>query len=296
MKHGRLPLTALRSFEAAGRHLSFTLAAEELFVSQAAISRQIRELEGLLGHELFERRHRQVLLTERGQALLSLLSASFDQMAARLEEIRAAPADKPLRISVEPSFAACWLVPRLNRFRSLHPEIDIMILSEARMISFRPGEAELGIRWASAGGDWPRMQAALLVKAVMSPVLAPALLPSHPAPRDLLAQTLLHEEKRSYWQAWFQAAGLADVPPQPGPLFTGTNLALDAAARGHGVALGDNVLVEDRLRGGELVQPFDISIPCGAYWLAAPDFSRLSPAAQRFCDWLLGEFGAQAVG
>jgi LysR family glycine cleavage system transcriptional activator len=292
MKRGRLPLTALRSFEAAGRHQSFTLAAEELFVSQAAISRQIRELEELLGHDLFLRRHRQVALTERGQALLGLLTESFDNMARILEEIRAAPPDKPLKISVEPSFAACWLVPRLNSFRETHPEIEVMIVSEARMIEFRNGEAEIGIRWSGAASTWPRMQAALLKKAVMSPVLCPSLLApgAPPAPADLLGLTLLHEEKRSYWQQWFIAAGLADVPPQPGPLFAGTSLALDAAARGHGVALGDNVLVEDMLREGDLVQPFAASIPCGAYWLVAPDFARLSPAARIFSDWLKAAF------
>ncbi len=293
MKRGRLPLTALRSFEAAGRHQSFTLAAAELFVSQAAISRQIRELEDLLGHDLFLRRHRQVVLTERGQALLGQLMESFDNIARSLEDIRAAPSDRALQISVEPSFAACWLVPRLNRFREAFPEIEVMIVSEARMIEFRAGEAEIGIRWSGAASAWPRMQAAPLAKAVMSPVLSPALLapggvPLTPA--DLLEHTLLHEEKRSYWQQWFIAAGLADIPPQPGPLFTGASLALDAAVRGHGVALGDNVLVEDSLLTGELVQPFETSIPCGAYWLVAPDFSRLSPAAATFAGWLKTQF------
>ncbi len=298
MKRGRLPLTALRSFEAAGRHQSFTLAAEELFVSQAAISRQIRELEELLGHDLFLRRHRQVVLTERGQALLGLLTDSFDNMSRILEEIRAAPPDKPLRISVEPSFAACWLVPRLNRFRETFPGIEVMIVSEARMIEFRAGEAEIGIRWSGAASAWPRMQAKLLMRAVMSPVLSPALLAPDgppPTPADLLEHTLLHEEKRSYWQHWFTAAGLVDVPPQPGPLFAGTSLALDAAARGHGVALGDNVLVEDMLRTGELAQPFETAIPCGAYWLVAPDFERLSPAARVFSDWLQAAFAASKI-
>ncbi|GAN81092.1 LysR substrate-binding domain-containing protein [Acidocella aminolytica] len=293
MKRGRLPLTALRSFEAAGRHQSFTLAAEELFVSQAAISRQIRELEEMLGHDLFVRRHRQVVLTERGQTLLNLLTESFDDISRILEDIRAAPPDKPLQISVEPSFAACWLIPRLNRFRETYPDIEVMIVSEARMIEFRAGEAEIGIRWSGSASSWPRMQAALLVKAVMSPVLSPTLLPQDGTPltpSDLLALPLLHEEKRSYWQQWFVAAGLPDVPPQPGPLFAGTSLALDAAARGHGVALGDNVLVEDMLRIGDLVQPFETSIPCGAYWLVAPNFDRLSPAAKVFSDWLKAEF------
>ncbi len=293
MKRGRLPLTALRSFEAAGRHQSFTLAAAELLVSQAAISRQVRELEEMLGHDLFLRRHRQVVLTERGQALLGRLTQSFDDMSRILEDIRAAPPDKPLQISVEPSFAACWLVPRLNNFRETYPDIEVMIVSETRMIEFRSGEAEIGIRWSGEASSWPRMQAKLLTKAMMSPVLSPDLLGASSAPltpRGLLDHTLLHEEKRSYWQQWFVAAGLADIPPQPGPLFAGTSLALDAAARGHGVALGDNVLVEDMLATGELVQPFATAIPCGAYWLVAPHFEHLSPAARIFADWLMAAF------
>lgn len=293
MKRGRLPLTALRSFEAAGRHQSFTKAAEELFVSQAAISRQVRELEELLGHDLFERRHRQAVLTERGQTLLTRLSASFDEMSQTLEAIRATPPDKPLRITVEPSFAACWLIPRLTRFRAAHPEIEVMILSEAVISQFRAGEAEIGIRWSGQANTWPRIQAEMLSKAVMSPVLAPSLLPKGKArlqPADLLKLTLLHEEKRSYWQSWFDAAGLRDIPPQPGPIFAGTSLMLDAAARGQGVALGDDVLIADMLETGDLIQPFEVSIPCGGYWLVARDFARLSPAARIFTDWLRAEF------
>src|SRR5690242_259680 len=127
MKRGRLPLTALRSFEVAGRLESFTLAAEELFISQAAVSRQIRELEQLLGEPLFERRHRSVLLTGSGRKLLAVLTPSFDRIDECLEDIRGASMSADLKVSVEPSFAACWLVPRLPEFRKRHPDVEILL-------------------------------------------------------------------------------------------------------------------------------------------------------------------------
>src|SRR5690349_19659508 len=129
MKRGRLPLTAMRSFEAAGRLLSFSRAAEELFVSQAAISRQVRELEAFVGKPLFERLHRRVVLTEAGRLLLEQLTASFDDLDRRLSQILAEPVRADLRVSVEPSFAAGWLVPRLHRFRQRHPDVDLSIES-----------------------------------------------------------------------------------------------------------------------------------------------------------------------
>ncbi|SFL01332.1 LysR substrate binding domain-containing protein [Mesorhizobium albiziae] len=146
MKRGRLPLTALRSFEAAGRHLSFSKAAEELFVSQAAISRQIRELEGFLGRPLFDRLHRRVALTDAGQNLLTQLTISFDDIDRRLSAIAGAPVDNVVKVSAEPSFAACWLVPRLFAFRQLRPDIDIAIDVDPRLVEFRTHEAELALR------------------------------------------------------------------------------------------------------------------------------------------------------
>lgn len=292
MKRARLPLTALRSFEAAGRQLSFTRAAEELHVSQAAVSRQIRELETVLGHALFERRHRQVVLTERGAFLLHLLTASFDRIAGALNEMQASPAETRLPISVEPSFAACWLVPHLDGFRHRHPEIDIAVDSDARLADFRSGTAELAIRWSETVTAWPHVQAIRLAGLAMSPVLAPGLLaPAKPlnSPADLLSYPLLHEEDHAGWHRWFSKAGLKTSPVR-GPLFAEMALALQAAILGHGVALVIGLLAERELRKKQLIRPFDIEVPCGAYWLVAPDLSRLSPAAERFVTWLRAEF------
>lgn len=296
MKRGRLPLTALRSFEVAGRHENFTRAAQELFVSQAAVSRQVRELEVWLGHALFERRHRQVLVTEQGRVLLDLLTSSFDNIDRVLDGMRAVPSETILSISVEPSFAACWLVPRLDRFRHRHPDIDVAVDSDPRPIEFRTSVAQLAIRWSRTVTSWPRVQAAHLTGTCMSPVLSRALLASGPAlnkPADLRRYTLLHEENRSGWERWFQNAGVAKTSLERGPLFADSALAMQAAVRGHGVALSDMLLAQEDLQNGNLVKPFDIDIPFGVYWLVAPDLTKLSKAGLAFLHWIQSEFSQQ---
>ncbi|RJT30368.1 LysR family transcriptional regulator [Mesorhizobium waimense] len=293
MKRGRLPLTALRSFEAAGRQLSFSRAAEELFVSQAAISRQIRELEHFLRQPLFFRHHRRVELTEAGRRLLDQLVRSFDDIDRRLSEL-AAPAQSVVRVSVEPSLAAVWLVPRLNRFRELRPDIDVSVEVDPRPIEFRSDQAELALRFSAHNTSWPRSEAERLALTVDSPVLSPALLASGPPlekPIDLGRYTLLHEENRQGWARWFEAAGVpADAAPARGPMFADTSLSKQAALLGHGVALGDLMLVRDELASGALIKPFDIDVASGAYWLVARSLRNLPGPAAAFADWIRTEF------
>lgn len=294
MKRGRLPLTALRTFEAAGRLGSFTLAADELAVSQAAISRQVKELEADLGKPLFERRHRSVRLTPAGRALLDVLSRSFDAMDASLAEIRGRRGGGLLEISAEPSFAACWLVPHLDDFRTGHSEIDVAVDSDMRLIEFRTHEAEIAIRHGMDARAWPRTEADHLIDVDLVPVIAPGLLAAGAplkTPADLLAHTLLHEENRSVWERWFSAAGLPDAPLGRAQIFAEGNLVLQAALRGHGVALADSFLAAEDIASGRLVQPFDLSIRHGAYWLVARSFKRLSPEARAFREWLLARIG-----
>ncbi|SFK51452.1 LysR family transcriptional regulator, glycine cleavage system transcriptional activator [Mesorhizobium albiziae] len=295
MKRGRLPLTAMRSFEVAGRLLSFSRAAEELFVSQAAISRQIRELEAFIGKPLFERLHRGVVLTEAGRFLLEPLTASFDDLDRRLSQIIAEPAQAELRISVEPSFAAGWLVPRLHRFREQHPDVDIAVEADVRLVEFRTHEAELAIRFGAVARTWRRTEARHLFDCRTTPVLAPGLLASGPplgSPVDLRHYTLLHEYDRKYWATWFQAAGLPDFASQKGPVYPVAAQAIHAAKLGHGVALCDLVLDGEDIRLGTLVRPFEIEVPDGAYWLVAPDFRRLSRPAKAFADWIVQELAS----
>ncbi|MBZ9668780.1 LysR substrate-binding domain-containing protein [Mesorhizobium sp. ES1-3] len=294
MKRGRLPLTALRSFEAAGRHLSFSRAAEELFVSQAAISRQIRELETFLRQPLFERHHRRVELTDAGRRLLAQLVRSFDAIDRLLGDLAVTPAQSVVRVSVEPSLAAVWLVPRLNRFRQLRPDIDVSLEVDPRLIEFRGDQPELALRFSSSAASWPRSEAERLASTVDSPVLSPTLLSSGPAlekPADLVRFTLLHEENRQGWARWFEAAGVpADAVPARGPMLADASLAKQAALLGHGVALGDLLQIGEELATGALVKPFDVDVGSGAYWLVARRLSDLSEPAAAFADWVRSEF------
>ncbi|MCV9963174.1 LysR substrate-binding domain-containing protein [Pararhizobium sp. BT-229] len=297
MKRGRLPLTALRSFEAAGRLESFTLAAQELFVSQAAISRQVRELEALLGKPLFTRHHRKVRLNADGTRLLETLAVAFDSIDARLEEIRATGAGSLLTVTAEPGFATCWLVPHLADFRMLHPQIDVSVESETRLVEFRGDAPELAIRHSAQHSAWPRTQARHLCNVTMVPVLSPAILTDGAplaTPQDLLSHTLLHEENRDLWTRWFAAAGLTPTADaMRGPIFTDGALTLQAALRGHGVALVDAMLAQDDLDAGHVIQPFDLSVPFGAYFLVTRDFTQLSPQASAFVVWMAACFAKQ---
>ncbi len=294
MGRGRLPLTALRSFEAAGRLLSFSRAAEELFVSQAAISRQVRELEQSIGRPLFERLHRRVELTEAGRLLLGQLTASFDDIERRMA---GSPSETLLRISVEPTFAAALLVPRLNAFRALHPEIDVIVDASTSPVEFRSGEAEIAIRHSAITTSWPKTESRHLFDSTMSPVMIPSLAATAPlySPADLGRFTLLHETSRDAWARWFTAAGLPELAHQRGPLFPDGAVAMQAARLGHGIALGDMVLDAADLHDGTLVRPFDLDVSCGAYFLVAPDFRRLSPAARWFAEWLLATLDLQTL-
>ncbi|AZO68109.1 MULTISPECIES: LysR substrate-binding domain-containing protein [unclassified Mesorhizobium] len=294
MKRGRLPLTALRSFEAAGRQLSFSRAADELFVSQAAISRQIRELELFLRQPLFVRHHRRVELTDTGRRLLDQLVRSFDAIDGLLSEMMATPAQSVVCVSVEPSLAASWLVPRLNRFRELRPDIDISLDVDPRLIEFRSDQAELALRFSAHSTSWPRSEAECLASVIYSPVLSPALSAADPAlesPADLRRYTLLHEENRQSWARWFEAAGVAaDEMPERGPLLADASLSKQAALLGHGVALADLLLAKEELATGALIKPFGTDIVCGAYWLVARSLRNLSEPAAAFAEWVRVEF------
>lgn len=289
MKRGRLPLTALRSFEAAGRLESFTLAAGELFVSQAAISRQIRELEDLVGRPLFERRHRSVSLTAEGRSLLSVLTSAFDMVGDSLEALSGRKLAQTLKVSAEPSFAGSWLVPHLAEFQGEHPEIDLVIDTDPRLVEFRSGEADIAIRHSLNVSSWPRVEVRRLAQVEMIPVIAPELARSgRPIlmPVDLMQHALLHEDNREAWQQWFAAAAAGPVSIERGAIFNDGAMVLQATLRGNGVGLIDRDHVRDELAAGRLLQPFEISVPYGAFYLVARRFDALSEAAQAFAAWV----------
>lgn len=283
------PLNALRAFEAAARHNSFTGAAEELRVSHAAISRHVRGLEARLGVSLFRKASRGVTLTEGGARYLETVRRAFDDIAAATEAL-AGGAHRQISISAEPAFAARWLVQRLGGFRERHPEIDVVLEPSPLLVDLGKGEADLAIRYGA--GDWPSVRTDLLVHSRCYPVAHPSLfrrLGRPKGPADLLRWTLLHEDGGERWQRWFAAAGLPGADARRGPRLLDTGLAIDAALAGQGVALADDFLVEEELRAGELVKLSERAIGAAAYYLLSPERAARRRPIAAFRDWLLGE-------
>lgn len=288
MKRGRLPLTALRTFEVAGRLRSFTLAGEELHISQAAVSRQVRELEDRLKHPLFERRHRSVVLTPAGEILLAVLTRTFDEIDVALERLEGDRDPATVTVSVEPSFASAWLVPNLPSFRNEHPGIDIIVDADPRLTDFRSSDARLAIRHSANKTSWPRSESRHLADVLMTPVISADLVGDRSAlqkPADLLHLPLIHEETRDLWQRWFAAASV-ETPIQRGTVYTDGALVLQATLQGEGVALVDEILAKDHLISGRLWRPFPLSISYGAYFLVTRQFAHLSEEESSFASWL----------
>lgn len=284
------PLGALRAFEAGARHLSFTRAASELCVTQAAISHQVRQLEDWLGVRLFARRGHALKLTAEGAAYLPELSEALDRMAAATLRLRRR-ADGPLRLTVLPSFAARWLVPRLGRFRSLHPDIDLRLTSSADLWNFATEGFDLAIR--SGLGRWPGLRGDLVAREALSPVCSPALAAGPPPlrePSELRGLRLLHDTPRDGWARWLAHVGVAGVDTGAGLTFDDAGLVLQAAIDGQGVALGRLTLAADDLRAGRLVRPFEAELPNDySYWLVYPRLTLERPEAVAFRNWLLAE-------
>jgi len=284
------PLAALRAFEAAGRHLSFSKAGEELLVSQSAISHHIQTLETSLGVPLFVRRTRAVSLTPEGAGYLATVRQAFDLLVAGTDAV-AARTKATVRVSLLASFATHWLVPRLGRFRERHPGIDLALDPSVDVIDIEENGADLAIRYGQ--GPWPGVEATLLIPERISPVMSPGLLARGPRidrPQDLLGHDLLFSYSRTLfeWAAWTEAAGL-DLATARRALLHDYNIVLQAALDGQGVCLGRQCLIGDKLAAGTLVQPLPLSVTAGiAWWLVLPK-RKPSRAAAAFLDWLVEE-------
>jgi LysR family glycine cleavage system transcriptional activator len=304
------PLNALRAFEAAARHLSFTRAAEELHVTQTAISHQIRALEERLGVRLFRRLPRGLLLTEEAQRYLPPVRDAFDQIAAATERLGAAGASGVLTVSVLPSFAAKWLVPRLGRFRAAHPEIDVRLSASMQLVDFAKEDVDVGIRMGR--GVYPGLRVERMFGEEAFPVCSPKLLEGpHPlrTPGDLRHQTLLHDQDvgavmasdaRQGWRLWLERAGVEGVDVERGPIFDDTSLLVQAAIDGQGVALGRRVLCAADLAAGRLVRPFELALPFRmAYYLVCPEALAERARIAAFRRWIMaeakGQDGVEAV-
>ena len=298
---GRLPpLNALRAFVAAARHLSFSRAAEELFVTPAAVSQQVKLLEDHLGHVLFRRTNRALLLTDEGQALLPGLAEAFTLMHHALASLETLDDTGVLTVSMAPSFAAKWLVPRLESFQSLHPDIDVRVTASMNLVAFADDGVDCAIRYGL--GQYPGLVVDKLLDESVVPVCSPALRGAG-APPDLLRDvTLLHDDSPEQdascptWRMWLKAAGIDGVDAGRGLHFNQASLVLEAAIAGRGAALAKVQLAGDDLRSGRLVRLFDVSQPVafGYYFVCPP-----AKAAQRkvalFRDWILRETKADAA-
>lgn len=288
----RLPsLTALRAFEAAGRHLSFTRAAQELNVTQAAISHQIKGLEEHLGVQLFRRLPGRLLLTDAGQIYLPDVREAFDRLATATGRLRSIDTGGVLTVHTTPSFAASWLVPRLAEFRRRHPEIDVRLAASDTMPDLDREDIDLSVTYGD--GRVSGMQADLVLTEEFAPMLSPGLLAliDKPLndPNDLRHFTLLHDHLVSAeWADWLKAAGATLVNPFRGPAFTHSNMVLQAAVQGQGVALGRSVLAADDLVQGRLIRPFKLSLPSQqAYYVVYPRRRVGNPRIDAFRSWLV---------
>ena len=290
------PLNALRAFESAGRHLSFTKAAAELNVTPAAVSHQVKALEELLEVPLFRRLTRALRLTDAGQAALPTISQGLDKLAQGVEQMRAHCERGVLTVSVSPSFGAMWLVPRLELFRSRHPDIEIRIDGTDRLVDLARDDADVALRYGPGGYKGVRIDR--LFSPINTPVCSPALLSgARPLrrPEDLRHHTLLHiewKEAEPSWRMWLLAAGLQGIDPTRGPRFSMETMAVQAALDGQGVALTDDILVADHLTAGRLVRPFDPSLSTPltfSYYLLSAEDGAEPPKVAAFRDWLLEE-------
>jgi len=289
------PLNALRAFEAAARHLSFTRAAEELFVTQAAVSHQVKALEDWLGAKLFHRVNRGLRLTEEGQDYMPTLRDAFDAMAAATERLMRVESGQRLTLSTTDSFAAGWLVPRLKRFRARHPEIDVRLTTTDVSVDFARSDVEMSIRYGT--GPWPGTETIKLFEEEIFPVCSPKLLEGeHPLrePADLRFHTLLHDDMTVTWENWIKAAGVAGVDAERGPLYMHSNLVTQAAIDGEGVALGRSRLIAREIDEGRLVRLFELSLPSAFSWFVVyPEASRQRPKIIAFRDWVFEEAEAE---
>lgn len=299
-----LPLNGLRAFEAAARHLSLTRAAAELHVSPSALSHQIRGLEDLIGHKLFERRVRAIALTPAGRALQPGLQAGFAAIRDAVAELRrGAAASRILVVSTPPGLTAKWLAPRLYRFSQAYPDIDVRISSTLTNADFVTDGVDMAIRNTAIGqAAPPGLVSEELFAFSMTPVCSPGLLAKHgpfEGPQALRRLPLIHDEtlmgraQVPGWGDWLTAAGVAGVDVGRGLRFSSADHALDAAIEGAGMLLAYDILAHDDLRTGRLVQPFDLVIPVHrGFHLVYPQGSSTRPNLVAFRAWVSAEMAA----
>jgi LysR family glycine cleavage system transcriptional activator len=294
MERRRLPpLNALRAFEAAARHLNFSRAADELAVTPGAVSQQIQNLEDYVGAALFKRTPKGLLLTDAAQTALPALREAFDRLAEAASLLTAAVDGRRLTVSVAPSFAAKWLVPRLGAFEAAHPQVDVWLSADMEIVDFASGEIDLAIRYGT--GRYPGLEVIKLMSETVIPVASPALLEAAPLddPADLARHILLHDgspdadDSCPDWAMWLAARGVRGVDGSRGPRFNQSSLVIEAAVGGRGVALAKRALAQADLDAGRLVAPLQIATAVDfAYFVVHPKAKGRLPQVKAFVGWI----------
>jgi LysR family glycine cleavage system transcriptional activator len=276
------PLNALRSFEAAARHQSFTRAADELCVTQGAVSHQVKALEAELGLKLFNRERQRLVITDAGHDYLAVVRDAFDRIALGTDRLLQRLHSGVITVSTSPDFAAKWLVSRLGRFAETHPQIELKVSATMH----------------HGAGNWAGLDAVNLRSEELFPVCSPALPRSRcgiHTPEDVLQFPLLHLNDRRDWSRWLEAAGASGEGFLHGPILNHASLLIDAAIDGQGIALARTALAAADLINGRLVRLFQTVLPLrNTYWIVCPKAASALPKIIAFRDWLLAEAAADA--
>jgi LysR family glycine cleavage system transcriptional activator len=288
----RLPsLNALKAFEAAARHESFTRAATELCVTQGAVSHQVKALEAELGVKLFRRERQRLAITRAGREYLAVVRDAFDRVALGTERLVQRQSSGVLTVSTSPDFAAKWLVNRLGRFAEAHPEIDLRIAAQMHHVDFAREDVDLAVRHGD--GNWPGLASVSLCPEELFAVCSPKLLADDRGAGHasvVLKFPLLHFNDRNDWDRWLAAAGLADAEAIHGPVFNHASMLIDAAVNGQGIALARTSLAAWDLLNGRLVRLLSIVLPVSKlYWIVWPAVTSALPKIITFREWLRDE-------
>jgi LysR family glycine cleavage system transcriptional activator len=282
------PLKSLRAFEAAARHLSFTRAAGELFVTQAAVSHQVKALEEFLGVALFFRRNKRLMLTDEGKAYWPRIRDIFETLRAATDEVRTLGAQGSLTVSVLPTFATAWLVPRLSQFKQLHPDIDVRINANDMPVNFVDDDVDVAIDFRDNEADG--IYSVTLLNETLTPVCSPELIKETPLDKveDLEKHTFLHDDSTDDWRRWLRLAGVKGVNLKQGSIFSHTAMVQQAAIHAQGVAMGRSVLCEADIKAGRLIKPFDLEMESTySYNIICLQQSSTRPRVSAFIEWLL---------
>jgi LysR family transcriptional regulator, glycine cleavage system transcriptional activator len=291
MLRGLPSLTGLKAFEAAARHESFTRAAEDLFVTQGAVSHQVKALEAELGFKLFNRERQRLVITDAGREYLNVVRDAFDRIALGTARLTKRQRSGVLTVSTSPDFAAKWLVHRLGRFSEMHPEIDLRVSATMHHVDFAREDVDMAVRHGH--GNWSGLDGVRLTVDVLFPVCSPHLLDGRSRRQkasNVMKLPLLHLNDHAGWTRWFAAAKTQPAKPLQGLVLNRPGLVIDAAVNGQGVALGRTTLAAWDLISNRLVAPFAETLPLSsAYWIVAPQTTADLPKIVTFRNWLLAE-------